>query len=67
MSTIEFKQVNLFQLYMHNTFLLYAVISDTHSSNTNMFLFCLLYTIKNLMTILKTPMVEVESEQLGGA
>lgn len=53
-STIQFKQVNLFQLYIHNKLLVYAVISDTHSSNTKVFLFCFLYTIKHLVIIKKT-------------
>lgn len=39
MSTIQFKQVNLSHLYMHNKLLLHAVISDTHYSSIKMFCF----------------------------
>lgn len=48
---------------MHNKLLLYAVISDTHSSKTKIFVLFFLNTIRHLMTIKKKILVvELESE-----
>lgn len=52
MSTLQFKQVNLSHLYMHNKLLFYAIISDTHYSSTkNACLFMYIHT--HTLTYLK--------------